>query len=115
GKGEPPARLGGRSGHPDHSGWGHVALPAFQPGRSVSALCRLCLAAPHGTRGDHLLVRSPRADAASRGSRPLIPPLVYDELSVSFDNPATDPLGHNPVEGKLYCGRDAIELQFKTK
>lgn len=40
---------------------------------------------------------------------------MYDELSVSFDNPATDPLGHNPVEGKLYCGRDAIELQFKTK
>jgi hypothetical protein len=40
---------------------------------------------------------------------------VYDELSVSFENPATDPLGYNHVEGKLYCGRDAVELQFKVK
>jgi hypothetical protein len=40
---------------------------------------------------------------------------VYDELSVSFENPATDPLGYNHVEGKLYCGRDAVELQFKVR
>ncbi len=40
---------------------------------------------------------------------------MYDELSVSFENPATDPLGYNHVEGKLYCGRDAVELQFKTR
>jgi len=40
---------------------------------------------------------------------------VYDELSVSFENPANDPLGYNHVEGKLYCGRDALELQFKLR
>ncbi len=40
---------------------------------------------------------------------------MYEELSVSFENPATDPLGYNHVEGKLYCGRDRVELQFKTK
>jgi len=40
---------------------------------------------------------------------------VYDELSVSFENPATDPLGYDHVEGKLYCGRDAVELQFKVR
>lgn len=46
-------------------------------------------------------------------SNDLVP--VYDELSVSFENPATDPLGYNHVEGKLYCGRDAVELQFKMR
>lgn len=40
---------------------------------------------------------------------------MYDELSVSFENPATDPLGYDHVVGKLYCGRDAVELQFKVK
>ncbi len=40
---------------------------------------------------------------------------MYDELSVSFENPATDPLGYNHVEGKLYCGRDSVELQYKTR
>jgi hypothetical protein len=40
---------------------------------------------------------------------------VYDEISVSFENPATDPLGYDHVAGKLYCGRDAVELQFKVK
>lgn len=40
---------------------------------------------------------------------------MYDELSVSFENPATDPLGYDHVEGKLYCGRDAVELQFKVR
>lgn len=40
---------------------------------------------------------------------------MYDELSVSFENPATDPMGYDHVEGKLYCGRDRIELQFKPR
>jgi hypothetical protein len=40
---------------------------------------------------------------------------VYDELSISFENPATDPLGYDHVEGKLYCGRDVVELQFKVR
>jgi hypothetical protein len=40
---------------------------------------------------------------------------VYDELSVSFENPATDPMGYNHVVGKLYCGRDYAELQFKVR
>ena len=40
---------------------------------------------------------------------------MYDELSVSFDNPATDSLGYDHVEGKLYCGRDSVELQFKIR
>lgn len=40
---------------------------------------------------------------------------MYDELSISFDNPATDPLGYTRVEGKLYCGRDAVELHFKVR
>lgn len=40
---------------------------------------------------------------------------MYDEISVSFENPATDPLGNDHVAGKLYCGRDAVELQFKLK
>lgn len=40
---------------------------------------------------------------------------MYDEISVSFENSATDPLGYDHVAGKLYCGRDAVELQFKIK
>jgi len=40
---------------------------------------------------------------------------VYDELSVSFENPATDAMGYDKVEGKLYCGRDDIRLQFKRE
>ena len=35
-----------------------------------------------------------------------------DELSVYFENPATDPLGYEHVSGRLRCGRDAVELQF---
>lgn len=46
-------------------------------------------------------------------SKPIRP--VYDELSVSFDNPATDPPGYSPLSGKLDCGRDAVELQFKVR
>lgn len=40
---------------------------------------------------------------------------MYDELSVPFENPATDPMGYNHVVGKLYCGRDSAELQFKVR
>jgi|TARA_B100001093_G_C26782655_1_gene995314 hypothetical protein len=40
---------------------------------------------------------------------------VYDELSVSFENPATDAMGYQHIEGKLYCGRDWLESQFKEK
>ncbi|MEX2579469.1 MAG: hypothetical protein WD342_10460 [Verrucomicrobiales bacterium] len=36
-------------------------------------------------------------------------------MSVSFDNPATDAMGYDHVEGKLYCGRDSIQLQFKQR
>ncbi len=41
--------------------------------------------------------------------------VVQDELSVYFENPSTDPLGYNQVEGKLYCGRDNLQLQYKQK
>lgn len=40
---------------------------------------------------------------------------MQDELSVYFENPSTDPLGYNQVEGKLYCGRDVLQLQYKQK
>ncbi len=40
---------------------------------------------------------------------------MYDELSVSFENPATDAMGYDRVGGKLYCGRDDIRLQFKRE
>ncbi len=40
---------------------------------------------------------------------------MYDEFSVSFENPPVDPLGNTHVVGKLYCGRDQLELQFKLK
>lgn len=40
---------------------------------------------------------------------------VFDELSVSFENPATDAMGYEAVQGKLYCGLDRLELQFKEK
>lgn len=46
----------------------------------------------------------------------LLPPdHLYDELSVSFENPATDAMGYQHIQGKLYCGRDWLELQFKEK
>ena len=41
--------------------------------------------------------------------------MVIDELSVYFDNPATDALGYQHVEGFLRCGRDHAELHFKEK
>lgn len=40
---------------------------------------------------------------------------MFDELSISFENAAMDSLGYDHVEGKLYCGRDGIELQFKMR
>lgn len=40
---------------------------------------------------------------------------VFDELSVSFANPATDAMGYEAVEGKLYCGVGSVQLQFKEK
>ncbi|MCH1408658.1 MAG: hypothetical protein L7V87_06485 [Verrucomicrobiales bacterium] len=39
----------------------------------------------------------------------------FDELSVSFENPATDAMGYNAVQGKLYCGVDQVQIQFKQK
>ncbi len=40
---------------------------------------------------------------------------VRDELSVYFENPATDAMGYDHVEGRLFCGREYVELQFKQK
>ena len=40
---------------------------------------------------------------------------MYDELSVSFENPATDAMGYQHIQGKLYCSRDWLELQFREK
>ena len=41
--------------------------------------------------------------------------MILDSISVYFDNPATDALGYEHVEGKLYCGREKAELHFKEK
>ncbi len=41
--------------------------------------------------------------------------MILDSISVQFENPATDALGHEHVEGKLYCGREKAELHFKEK
>ena len=40
---------------------------------------------------------------------------MIGELSIYFDNPATDPLGYEQVEGKLVCGPDQVTLSFKVK
>ena len=40
---------------------------------------------------------------------------MRDELSVYFENPAADAMGYDQVEGRLFCGRDKVELQFKQK
>jgi hypothetical protein len=40
---------------------------------------------------------------------------MVDELSVYFENPATDALGYEHVEGFLRCGRDFAELHFKER
>ncbi len=40
---------------------------------------------------------------------------MYDELSVSFENPAADAMGYQHIYGKLLCRRDRLELQFKEK
>lgn len=38
--------------------------------------------------------------------------MITDELSIDYENPATDPLGYEHVQGKLRCKFDLIELQF---
>jgi hypothetical protein len=40
---------------------------------------------------------------------------LREELSIYFENPATDPLGHECVEGKVHCDRDCVTLRFKLK
>lgn len=58
---------------------------------------------------------APVARLTGQGETPQDKTNVYDELSISFENPASDPLGYGHVDGKLYCGRDAVELQFKLR
>lgn len=41
--------------------------------------------------------------------------ILREELSIYFENPATDALGHEIVEGKLVCDRDGVTLRFKLK
>ena len=41
--------------------------------------------------------------------------MILDSISVYFENPATDALGYEHVEGKLYCGRDKAELHYKER
>ena len=41
--------------------------------------------------------------------------MILDSISVYFSNAATDALGYEHVEGKLYCGRDTVELHFKER
>ncbi len=40
---------------------------------------------------------------------------MTEEVSIYFDNPATDPLGHEHVEGRLFFGEQGISLDFKVK
>lgn len=40
---------------------------------------------------------------------------MFEELSITFENPATDPMGHGEVSGRLTCLRDSLRLQFKQK
>jgi len=40
---------------------------------------------------------------------------MTDELSVYFQNEATDPLGHQHVEGQLRCGATSVTLHFKER
>ncbi|MDF1811068.1 MAG: hypothetical protein P1V20_02610 [Verrucomicrobiales bacterium] len=40
---------------------------------------------------------------------------MRDELSIYFENPATDPLGHESVEGKLVFDRQGATLRYKQK
>ena len=40
---------------------------------------------------------------------------MRDELSIYFENPATDPLGYEQVEGKLVCDRDGVTMRFKQR
>ena len=38
--------------------------------------------------------------------------MITNELSIDYENPATDPLGYDHVQGKLRCKFDFVELQF---
>lgn len=40
---------------------------------------------------------------------------IFDELSVSFENPATDAMGYDVVEGLLLCRSEELILQFKQR
>lgn len=40
---------------------------------------------------------------------------MFEEISIAFENPATDPMGFGAVTGKLTCLRDSVRLQFKEK
>lgn len=40
---------------------------------------------------------------------------MRDELSIFFENAATDPLGHDGVEGKVTFAPEKVILQFKQK
>lgn len=40
---------------------------------------------------------------------------MRDELSIYFDNPATDPLGKESVEGQIVCNHEAVTIRFKLK
>ncbi|MDF1656642.1 MAG: hypothetical protein P1U58_03460 [Verrucomicrobiales bacterium] len=40
---------------------------------------------------------------------------IFDELSVSFENPAGDAMGYDIVEGKLICQATEVVIQFKQK
>lgn len=41
--------------------------------------------------------------------------MIFEELSVSFENPATDAMGYDAVEGKLICAEEAVQIHFKQK
>ena len=40
---------------------------------------------------------------------------MRDEISIFFDNPATDPLGKESVEGQIICSHEAVTIHFKQK
>jgi len=45
----------------------------------------------------------------------VFPVTFFEEISVPFCNPPGDALGYDAVEGKLFCGRDQLELHFKQR
>ena len=40
---------------------------------------------------------------------------MRDELSIFFENPASDPLGKEIVEGKVLCDDDQLSIRYKQK